>query len=157
MRYSLDSGLLELQMCLRNLQGFAMSFLIYVYIIFTHLKYTSISFVNVFFCMYFTLAAGCPHERIFQKSISHFIFWRIVQNTDTERCPNSGSLACQMSEHSYTGPRFKSHLINNFSLPARESNPKSQDNKSNRLSYVSDQTILCLIPLITLKKGFRTC
>jgi hypothetical protein len=39
----------------------------------------------------FIFTTGCPYGRVLQKSINHFIFWRIVQDTDTERCPIPGA------------------------------------------------------------------
>jgi hypothetical protein len=59
----------------------------------------------------FILATGCPYRRVLQNSISHFVFWRIVQDTHTERCPNSRTFSwffkCQVFKHSYTGLRFQ--------------------------------------------------
>jgi hypothetical protein len=99
---------------------------------------------NFWSCVYlslFKLTTGCPYGRVLQKSISHFIFWRIVQDTDTEGCHDSRSFSwfftCQVFKHSYTEPRFKvssERLISNFSWPARESNPQCRDYKSRALT-----------------------
>jgi hypothetical protein len=89
----------------------------------------------------FILATGCPYERVLQKSNSHFRFRGIVQDTDTEICPNpetySGCLECQVFQHSNAGSRFKistERLLSNFSWPARESNSQCRNNKSHSLT-----------------------
>jgi hypothetical protein len=67
-------------------------------------------------CVYlrlFILATGCPYGRVLQKSISHFIFLRIVQLQIQKDAPipeaSPGSLACQVFKHPYTDLDLKSH------------------------------------------------
>jgi hypothetical protein len=80
-------------------------------------------------------------------------FWRIVQDTDTERSPNSRSPSCLLivpSVYAFIhGPRFKvsERLISNFGWQAREANPQCRDYKSGALIHLYLKTERVILKL----------
>jgi hypothetical protein len=94
------------------------------------------------FFMYISLFILPTYGRVLQKCVSHFRFWKIVEDTDTERRPSSRSFSwffkCAKCLSTDTHDLdLKSHpkdCLVIFSWPAWESNLQCQDYKSCTLS-----------------------
>jgi hypothetical protein len=96
---------------------------------------SGVSLCLVFLCIHGIIIVfwGCIHPApVAQMGESSRVliildFWRTVQDTDTERYPNSRSFSWFfiVPNAKSTGPQFKvlsKRLISNFSCPAQESN-----------------------------------